>query len=328
MPQSIPFPESTEPAPSGLGLIHEKDRSLRVTVDGREVTRYVYRPWDAQLESPRPYFHPLRTLGGDLVSLYRPHDHVWHKGIAWSLPNVETENFWGGVTYRRGVGYAQFDNDGSMDHEEFDHLSVADDTLRIAERLRWHTQGGEAWFTERRRLAVGLLPQHDAWVLLFETAMTNVRGERISIGSPTTEGRENAGYGGLFWRGPRSFSGGRIHAPGVTGGDELMGTRAPWLGFTGQHDDHGRWSTLAFVDAPDNDERHTQWFARTGIFACVCPAPFFSEEVPVEDGETLTRRYAVVIADGDREPAGVEKLAEAGTESLSLLNEKWTEGGR
>ncbi|MBO0776031.1 MAG: PmoA family protein, partial [Actinobacteria bacterium] len=33
--------------------------------------RYVYRPGEAQLESPRPYFHPVRTLRGGVVSLYR-----------------------------------------------------------------------------------------------------------------------------------------------------------------------------------------------------------------------------------------------------------------
>ncbi|NYI06379.1 DUF6807 domain-containing protein [Allostreptomyces psammosilenae] len=319
-----PFLPSTEPPPSGLGLVHEEGLSLRVTYDGRELTRYVYRPWDAQLESPRPYFHPLHTLGGDLVSLYRPWDHVWHKGIAWSLPNIETENFWGGTTYRRGIGYAQYDNDGSMDHETFEHLSLRQDVLRVAERLRWHTQAGEAWFAERRRFALTLLPGQDAWALLFETAMTNVRGRRTLIGSPTTEGRDNAGYGGLFWRGPRAFTGGRIHMPGRTGADELMGERAPWVAFTGQHDDHGRHSTLAFVDAPDNAERPTQWFVRSEMFACVCPAPFFSEEIPVEDGETLTRRYAVVIADGDRGLDGAEKLALAGTEALAVLGEEWT----
>ncbi len=47
----------------------------------------------------------------------------------------------------------------------------------------------------------------------------------IPIGSPTTRGRENAGYGGLFWRGPRSFTGGSVLAPGVAGGDELRGIR-------------------------------------------------------------------------------------------------------
>lgn len=92
---------STEPPQAGLTLTHEHGRSLWVRHRGRSLLRYVYQPWDAQLESPRPYFHPIHTLGGDEVSLYRPHDHVWHKGIAWSLPNVGPANFWGGTTYRR-----------------------------------------------------------------------------------------------------------------------------------------------------------------------------------------------------------------------------------
>src|SRR5690606_4112217 len=85
------------------------------------LVRYVYAPIEPQVESPRPYFHPVHTLDGQLVTLYRPHDHVWHKGIAWSLPNVERlgeppehENFWGGVTYLRDLGYQQLPNNGSM----------------------------------------------------------------------------------------------------------------------------------------------------------------------------------------------------------------------
>ena len=34
----------------------------------RDLFRYVYLPGDPQLESPRPYFHPVRTLRGDLVT--------------------------------------------------------------------------------------------------------------------------------------------------------------------------------------------------------------------------------------------------------------------
>lgn len=35
-----------------------------------------------------------------------------------------------------------------------------------------------------------------------------------------------SGDWGLFWRGPRSFTGGRVPAAGIAGGDELRGTRA------------------------------------------------------------------------------------------------------
>src|SRR5882762_4515694 len=104
----------------GLTLTDEDGRALRISYGEAELLRYVYRPWDDQLESPRPYFHPVRTLGGNLVTLYRPHDHVWHKGIAWSLPNVGPANFWGGPTFLRDGGYQQLANNGAMRHREFE----------------------------------------------------------------------------------------------------------------------------------------------------------------------------------------------------------------
>ncbi|GAA3753810.1 hypothetical protein HDA32_004416 [Spinactinospora alkalitolerans] len=306
----------TEPAAKGLGLVHEHDRSLRLTYDGAELTRYVYRPWDVQSESPRPYFHPVRTLGGDTVSLYRPHDHVWHKGIAWSLPNVGAANFWGGPTYVRDRGYRQLANDGAMLHRGFDRLAAAPDSVAVDERLDWVTEQGETWFTETRGFRVAVDPARQAWTLVFETAFTNLTDAEIAMGSPTTEGRDNAGYGGLFWRGPRSFSGGRVYGPHGEGGDDMMGVRAPWMAFAGRHDEHDRASTLVFVDAPENPGHPVQWFVRSGIFACVCPAPFFSEEVPAPPGAALGYRYAVVVSDGDRGSSGSAELAELGLAEL------------
>jgi len=288
----------------GLKLVTEPE-SLRISWEGRELARYVYAPWEARVESPRPYFHPLRTLGGDVVSLYRPHDHVWHKGIAWSLPHVGPANFWGGPTFRRDTGYVQRPNNGTTRHLSFDSVAATDTSVTFAESLAWVTEQGETWFTERRELGISVAD--DAWTLRFATRFTNVSGREIAIGSPTTEGRPNAGYGGLFWRGPRSFTGGTVHVPDGSGGDELMGVRAPWLAFTGQHDDHGRFSTLVFVA-----ESETKWFVRSQPFACVCPAPFFDTEVPVAPDQALTYRYAVAIADGRPDPAALAATATSG----------------
>lgn len=291
----------------------DDDVSLRVTCGDAELLRYVYRPWDAQLESPRPYFHPLRTLGGRLVSLYRPHDHVWHKGIALSLPNVGGENFWGGTTYRRGTGYGQYDNDGSMRHRAFTSLASEGERVGAAHDLDWVTQAGEDMFAERRRFAV--VAGEAGWTLLFATAFTNVGGEPVVIGSPTTEGRDNAGYGGLFWRGPRSFTDGVVRVPGRTGGDELMGVRAPWMAYTGRHDEDDGSSTVVFVDgfgAPP-----VKWFVRTNPFAAMCPAPFFDTEVTVAPGGSLSFRYAVVIADGDPSD-DADALAAEGASALDF----------
>ncbi|MGH3157218.1 MAG: PmoA family protein [Streptosporangiaceae bacterium] len=283
--------------------------ALTACWDGTELFRYVYLPSDPQLESPRPYFHPIRTMGGDLVSLYRPHDHVWHKGIAWSLPNVGPENFWGGTTYRRGDGYVQLDNDGAMRHEGFELAVGKDDLVRLDERLSWVTEAGQALIAENRRIGATAWPADSAWTLTFETTMTNVSGQRIRYGSPTTQGRDNAGYGGLFWRGPRSFTGGRVVTPDGAGGDELMGRRAQWLAFAGQHDGHGRWSTVIFRDAPQNFGHPSQWFVRCTPFACLCPAPFFAAEYALATGTSLTLRYDVTVADGELDAAGCARLA-------------------
>lgn len=270
--------------------------------------RYVYRPGDPQLESPRPYFHPVRTLRGDSVTVYRPHDHVWHKGIALSLPNVGTENFWGGPTFRAGR-YVQDRNDGTMRHESFESIVANEDKVRLDERLSWVTEFGRTPVAERRRIAAAAWPPDAAWALAFETTLTNVSGAGIVIGSPTTEGRPNAGYGGLFWRGPRSFTGGAVVTPDGAGGDELMGTRGPWLAFTGRHDGHGGASTLVFRDAPGNFSYPSRWFVRSTPFAAVCPAPFFDKEFTFPAGAVLTLRYDIVVADGELDQAACARLA-------------------
>jgi Family of unknown function (DUF6807) len=292
-----------------MSVVHSQDGWVSAGWRGTELFRYIYLPQEAALESPRPYFHPVRTLGGDLVSLYRPHDHVWHKGIAWSLCNMGPANFWGGPTYTRDGGYRQLNNNGRMVHDGFAALDVRDQVLRIDERLAWVTRQGETWIVEQRRIRAAVLPGDTAWRLSFGTAMRNVAGHVIRIGSPTTEGRENAGYSGLFWRGPRSFSGGRVVTPDGPGGDELMGWRGPWLGYTGRHDGHGRASTLVFCDRPENFSAPSQWFVRTGMYACVCPAPFFSEEYPLEAGQALELSYDVLVADGALGAAQCGELA-------------------
>ena len=305
--------------------IDEADDRLLIHGGDAVLAEYVFRPTDVRLESPRPYFSPIRTLGGEVVSLFRPHDHVWHKGIAWSLPVVGDENFWGGPTFVRGEGYVQLPNNGEQRHREFDAASDTEApradaaaSARRIEHLDWVGEAGELVFEEERTIAAQMLDD-EAWLLGFATRLRNVSGRAIPIGSPTTRGRENAGYGGLFWRGPRSFTGGAVLAPGVAGGDELRGIRSPWMGFSGRHDGTGTASTVVMVDHPGNVQHPPQWFARAEEFACLCPAPFFSEEHVVEAGATLDLRYGVVIADGASDPERAAALAATAATRLDDL---------
>jgi hypothetical protein len=291
-----------------ISVTSEQDGPIACTWDGTELFRYVWQPAEPDLESPRPYFHPIRTLAGDEVSLYRPHDHVWHKGIAWSLCDVGGMNFWGGPTYCRDRGYVQLPNNGRMRHDRFTEAAVRDGALGIDEDLTWTTEQGEVWIAEQRRISVTVHPGVSAWRLRFATWMRNVSGRMIPLGSATTQGRDNAGYSGLFWRGPRSFSQGTVITEKGPAGEELMGSRAPWLAYVGRHDGNDRASTLIFADDPGNFCFPCEWFVRTSLFAGVCPAPFFSTEYHLADGESLALSFDVIVADGARDTRGCAAL--------------------
>jgi hypothetical protein len=308
---------------TALSIDHVVGRSVAVSDGDTELLRYTYRPDTPTLESPKPYLHPIRTRAGRTVSLFRPHDHVWHKGIAWSLPHVGSENFWGGPTYVHGRFYVQLENNGSQEHRSVLGVTSGDDQVSFEHSIEWMTQQGRRWFTERRTITASILDDR-SWALVFATEMTNVSGASISIGSPTTKGRENAGYGGLFWRGPRSFTGGRLVSASGSAGDEVRGARSEWLAFAGRHDETDDESLVLMVDHRDNPHHPPQWFARSEEFACLNPAPFFSEELEITDGETVRFAYGVGIADSGADAAsdvadGVRKCLVAAVRSPVAL---------
>ncbi|MFT7841616.1 PmoA family protein [Saccharothrix sp. BKS2] len=299
---------------TALALRHDIGSALTVRAGDVELARYDYAPDTSQVESPKPFLHPVRTRAGRLVSLFRPHDHVWHKGIAWSLPNVGEDNFWGGPTYVRGRSYVQLDNNGTQRHRRVVDVGASGGTAWFTHDLDWVARSGRTVLTERRTVGAALLSAR-AWALTFDTTMTNTSGGDLAFGSPTTKGRENAGYGGLFWRGPRSFTGGGVvAAEGVGRAEDLRGRRAEWMAFTGRHDGDGADSLVLLVDHVDNPDHPPRWFVRSAEFACLNPAPFFSEELVLADGDAVRFRYGAGVADGDADDAG--DLADAVRELL------------
>jgi hypothetical protein len=222
---------------------------------------------------PRPFFN-LRTRNGVQVTDVRPADHPWHTGLSLAFAHVGTANFWGGPTFVRGKGYVQLPNNGTVRHDGFEERSVE----RIRERLSWITEPGERALTELRTVETASFADH--WRLDFATELTNATRSPLVFGSPTTNGRPAAGYGGLLWRGPASFTGGTVLGA-------RMGDESEWLGFVTPQ------ATLVFLSPTP-----TWWFVRSEPFAAVCPAPFFHTELTLGAGEVLRLRYRVVIADG------------------------------
>jgi hypothetical protein len=263
---------------------------------------YVYNPGGATFEGPKPYLHPVRTLAGQVVTAFRPHDHRWHKGIQMTISHLSGQNFWGGNTYVHGKGYVPLPEVGRMHHVCWHTLGTHADSVfvRLDHDVDWLASTGERWISERRTWDVDDLNSEAGWwSLRFKTTLTNARGNDLEIGSPTTHGRPMAGYGGLVWRGPRDFAdpGATVLGPDGKAGSDMMGHQARWLSFTGKHDVSDSVSTLIFINEPDSFRYPTEWFVRTTDTPLVAFAPTFFTPHILQPGEAIKLHHRIVIAD-------------------------------
>jgi predicted dehydrogenase len=259
-------------------------------VRDRAVAEYNWRPDLATTLSPRPYLHPVRTLGGVTVTELNPADHVHHLGVSVAIADVGGRNFWGGRTYVRDVGPTWLDDHGVQRHLTF----VRRDDRGFTETLRWAGPDGVEILDEERTVTAA--PLAGCWALDFRFTLTNLTGSRLLVQSSATKGRAGAGYGGFFWRAPGSSTGREAFIPD---GGEPHGSRAPWLAMSGSAPE-GDW-TLVFVQDAD------PWFVRVEEYPGAGPALAWDQPLVVE--RTLTRRVVTVVADGRLSRAQAEALA-------------------
>ncbi|MER7574121.1 PmoA family protein [Streptomyces sp. NPDC126514] len=261
-------------------------------VAGRPVGRYVTRPELPERLSPRPYLHPVTTLAGTAVTELGPADHPHHLGVGVAVPDVEGHNFWGGRTFVRDQGPTELDNHGAQRHAGF----PLRDPDGFVEELRWMAAGTEL-LHERRTVAATELTR-SAWALDFTFSLTNTTPATLTIGSPATNGRPGAAYGGFFWRARKEAAAPDVLTPDTEGEERAHGSRADWVALVGSS-----W-TLVFAGATERT-RQDPWFVRTAEYPGVGSSLAHRDRLPVTPGDTVVRRIVTVVADGrlDREAA-------------------------
>jgi predicted dehydrogenase len=251
--------------------------------------------------SPRPYLHPVRTLGGVVVSAHHPADHDWHNGVGMAIPDVNGSHFWGGGTYVRRQGYVLLDNHGVITGEP---LKLDDD--QFTQGLQWIGHDGSVHLNEVR--SIGWTPLSDqAWKLIFESALQADGGAEIN--SPGSKGRVGGGYGGFFWRFP-ACSNVEVFTAERRGEDEVHGSVAPWVAwiadFTAGPGASGPATIV--VSAPEAAEAEEPWFVRVHDYPGLGSALAWDRPKVLPPGAVLSRRFQVAIADGRLSEAEVAEL--------------------
>lgn len=270
---------------------------IELACAGRVVARYDEAPALPRTVSPRPYLHPVTTLSGVEVTELMPADHAHHLGVCVAVPDVGGHNFWGGRTFVRDRGPTWLDDHGEQRHLGWERRGPDGFT----ESLAWYHE--TTILTETRTVAVR--PAGEGWVLDLSFALTNRTGAALAIGSPATNGRPGAGYGGFFWRAPGTSTGIRVATPDEAGEDLVHGSTARWLMFGGTAADGRPW-TLVFVRAGPADP----WFVRAREYPGVGSSLAWDRPLTLGPGGVLRRRLLTVVHDGALTLARAASLAE------------------
>ena len=287
---------STGPAPEASGWLSPGRPVLRI--GDRVVARYEEGTSIDSVLSPRPYLHPVETLGGVRVTDSHPTDHLHHFGIGVALPDVNGTSYWGGRTYVQDVGSIMLENQGS---QRRDALTVDDDVL--VERLTWIDEREVAQLSEVRVLTgrPARVGERDAWTLGWRSTLAANFGA-LTLGSPATNGREGAGYGGLFWRFPRWDA--TVITRDGEGERVAHGSTSPWLAVV-----DARRRVTVLLAQPEGRPA-LPWFARVDEYLGIGPAVAWDEVVSVPEGGRLELGIDALLIDrAITDAAELEQLA-------------------
>jgi len=240
--------------------------------------------------SPRPFLHPVRTLGGAVVTDTGPEDHPHHHGVSLAVADLSGTSHWGGRTYVRDQGSTELDNHGRQVL-----LSVRCNPFGIDQRIGWFDERDRRQGVENRRVRVRT--HHDGWVLSWRSEL--VPDLDLSVGSPATNGRDGAFYGGWFWRTP--FPTADVTTADGPGIQNAHGSPSPWLLLA--------TPTASLLAVQRRNPR--PWFVRNEGYVGFGPALAASERLAVTPTGPLVEEVDVFVADGKLEIARAQDLLES-----------------
>lgn len=270
-----------------------------VVVGDREVAQVRTGEDVAPTSSPRPFLHPVRTLGGVTVTDQQPLDHVWHLGVCTALQDVDGVNFWGGRTYtREAQRYVWRDDHGRVVRVA---AHRADD--RLDEELAWVGPDGAAVLTEERRWTFRPVREH-AWELGLRFRLSPAGDRPVRLGSPGSNGRVGGGYGGFFWRLP-ACADADVFTADAAGEESVHGSTSPWLAFAA--DFAGGPATLVLRRGGDSAD---PWFVRHAGYPGVGLALAWDTPVTTTTVRPVEREVHVLVVDGRLDAARVAALLE------------------
>lgn len=291
--------------------IQRQDGKLRVEINGREFTEYVYR------NVSRPFFYPLIGPGNAPMTRNWPmkaveneeQDHPHHRSLWYAHGAINGQDFW-----------SEGPKAGKTVHDGFLELRSGLEQGVIKSRNKLIAGDGTLVATDER--TVTIYNRTKDRLLDFEITIQASNGD-LTFGD-TKEGTLALRLAETMRLKGKVGQGHIINSEGIRDG-ATWGKRARWVDYYGPVD--GKTVGIAIFDHPLNPRHPTWWHVRDyGLFAANPFGLHDFENDPdttkgnfiVPAGKSVTFRYRFYLHEGDEKEAGVAQHYEEYAQSSSM----------
>jgi hypothetical protein len=265
-------------------LVDTKGEKIAFTADGRPLFEYRY-----SAARPKTYIHPLYGPNGAPVTIDSPPDHVHHRGVMLAWSDIKGVDFWG----EDNPGPPH----GQIVHQRFE--SASEKSAAVTAVNHWIARG-EVLLIERQTVRA---PAQAADVVRLEW-----ESELRPAAGPITLSAAKHPYDGLGIRFVRSMDGGRVlNSNGTATIEQANGEPAKWATYSGALE-NGDTCGVAVFDDPRNPRHPTPFFVMNKPFGYLSAAPTFRDPLPLDAGQSVRFRWAIVTYLGAPERARLDRL--------------------
>ena len=233
----------------------------------------------------KPYFHPLCTSDGMLLTALRPKDHPWHRALWFSWKHINGLNYW---EENRKTGLSQ----GLTEITAMTIAAEAGKAARIDMTLSYHPPGKPTLLTEKRTMIVSQPDKAGVytidWTCTFTTGATDVHLDRTPIAGEKG-GKGWGGYAGLSLRLAPALKQWAVTDSEGRKDMQIHGKQARWMGFGSRTGGGG-----IFVKAGASTLGVPPWYLAKGM-PYFSPAVLFAKPLTIKAGKSIEMAYTITI---------------------------------
>lgn len=266
--------------------------------------------WQLNIDTTedKPYFHPLRTPSGQDLTLERPADHPWHRGLWFSWKTINGVNYWE-EDVKAGVseGRSLIRNVESKLNDDY--------SASIILNITYQDQTGPT-IQEQRTLYISSPLETPGYIIAWDHSFTATKDVQLYLEKPAKHGGAQwGGYAGLSFRGAATLqkplfraSNGWTNSQDTTG----YGEKAIWMDMTASTSDDGKLAGITIFDHPGNPRYPSPWYIwyASGKHLFFTPSILFDGPLLLKKGEKLHLKYQTYIHDGKPSAQQIEQLSD------------------